>query len=76
MQIFTTNVTARDFPANADIHVDETRRELIRNGLYAFRNPEGEYFLARVTDVAAAREAGSGEFEVIGCVIEWRPTLH
>jgi hypothetical protein len=69
-------------PAGATIAVDPEQRELIRGAAYAFRDPDGDHFLAKITSVKQAQRGmiERAGCEVIGRVVGWssteRPVLH
>ena len=58
--------------------VDTDQRTLIRGETYAFKDPDGDHFLASITSVTAAKKAvvDRDRCEIIGKVVSWQPTLH
>jgi hypothetical protein len=53
--------------------VDTSQKKLIRDQTYAFKDPDGDHFLARITSVTAAKMTvvERDRCEIIGKVVNW-----
>lgn len=53
--------------------VDTSQRKLVRGETYAFEDPDGDHFLARITSVAAAKRTvvDRDRCVVVGRVVNW-----
>jgi len=53
--------------------VDTSQRKLVRGETYAFKDPDGDHFLARITSVTAAKRTvvERDRCEIIGKVVNW-----
>jgi hypothetical protein len=58
--------------------IDTGQRKLVKGETYAFKDPDGDHFLARITSVTAAKRivVERDGCEIIGRVVSWSPTLH
>jgi hypothetical protein len=74
---FTTLGQGAEDTPRSTITIDTSQRKLIRGETFAFKDPDGDFFLIRVDDVRAANKAaGRDAWGIIGKVIAWRPVLH
>jgi hypothetical protein len=73
MRYFKMTMQSNEIPKGATIAVDEAVRKLIRGETFAFKNPSGAFFVAKI-DTLTEKKGKRGPIaacEVVGRVADW-----
>ena len=69
---------AEEIPPGSVLTVDTNQRELASGTLFAFVDPDGDHFVARIDSISAAKRTvvDRARCQVVGRVVSWQPTMH